>query len=146
MQDTTPKRRDAREWAVQMLFELDLNPQETGKLFAQFWADRSPDEANRRFAEETVSGVVENRAAIDEAIARHAEHWDMKRMKVTDRSVMRMAVYEILFRRDVPPVVSINEAVDIARCFGNRESGRFVNGILDNVMKESGRAARTAEE
>ena len=146
LQSGAAVRRDAREWVVQMLFELDLNPKETDTLFEHFWAERDPEETSRRFAEATVLGIVENRATIDETISKHADHWDLGRMKVIDRNVMRMGVYEILFRKDIPPVVSINEAVDIAKYFSSRESGRFVNGILDKVMKESGRPARSAEK
>jgi len=143
--DKSSIRRDAREWVVQMLFELDLNPKETAVLFEHFWAERDPDPESRRFAEATVLGVIENRPVIDEAISNNADHWDLSRMKVIDRNVMRMGVYEILFRGDIPPVVSINEAVDIAKYFSSRESGKFVNGILDKVMKESGRPARSVE-
>ena len=145
-QSDAAARRDAREWVVQMLFELDLNPKETEALFEHFWAEREPDEDARRFAEQAVADIMANREAIDGAIAKHADHWDLKRMKVIDRNVMRMGVYEILFRKDIPPVVSINEAVDIAKYFSSRESGKFVNGILDKVMRESGRPARSAEE
>ncbi len=131
-------RRDAREWALQIVFSLDLNTRkELDGVFRDFFRDNPTDDAAMRgLAESLVQGVVENRGIIDEAIERYAEHWRMARMGVVDRNVLRIAVYEMMFRPDVPPAVVINEAIDIAKYFSNSESGRFVNGILDRARKE----------
>lgn len=138
-------RRDAREWAVQLLFQLDLNPDgDLDKIFRDFWSDDRKDDAKaRKFTEDLVRGVRKNLAKIDEKIRAYAEHWDIKRMGVLDRNVIRMAMYEMLYRHDIPPVVSINEAVDIAKYFSDTASGLFVNGILDRARKDLDRPART---
>ncbi|HAS84369.1 MAG TPA: transcription antitermination factor NusB [Verrucomicrobia bacterium] len=131
-------RRDAREWALQIVFSLDLNTRkDLVAVFRHFFADNPTDDAAMRaLAESLVQGVVEQRSVIDEAIERYAEHWRMARMGVVDRNVLRIAVYEMMFRPDVPAAVVINEAIDIAKYFSNSESGRFVNGILDRARKE----------
>ena len=139
------QRRDCREWAVQLLLQLDLNPASNlSSVFDSFWQSREANTRARTFTEEIVSGVREHLTELDERISELAEHWDLKRMGVLDRNVIRMAVYEMLYRNDIPPVVSINEAVDIAKYFSSRESGRFVNGILDRVCQELKRPARKA--
>jgi len=131
-------RRDAREWALQIVFSLDLNTrEELNRVFADFFASNpTEDAAVRAFCESLVRGVVQERPVIDEAIGRYAEHWSLKRMGVVDRNVLRIALYELMFRPEVPPAVVINEAIDIAKYFSNSESGRFVNGILDRARKE----------
>ncbi len=133
-------RRDAREWALQLLFSQDLN---TGKdldaVFDYFFATNTTSDAGTRgFAEGLVRGVIQERKEIDEAIERYAEHWRISRMGVVDRNVLRMALYELMFRPEVPPAVVINEAIDIAKYFSNSESGRFVNGILDRARRDLG--------
>jgi N utilization substance protein B len=138
-------RRECREWVVQLLFQLDLNPSnELDDVFARFWTGKPADARARAFTEDVVKGVRTQLAEIDRTIAGLAEHWDLHRMGVLDRNVIRMAVYEMLHRNDIPPVVSINEAVDIAKYFSSRESGRFVNGILDSVRRGLKRPARKA--
>ncbi len=131
-------RRDAREWALQIVFSLDLNTrEELNRVFDDFFASNPcEDAAARTFCESLVRGVVAERATIDEAIGRYAEHWSLKRMGVVDRNVLRIALYELMFRPEVPPAVVINEAIDIAKYFSNSESGRFINGILDRARKE----------
>ena len=139
-------RRDAREWAVQLLFQMDLNnPKDMRPVFAHFWADVDADEKAREYAERMVRGVMSRRGELDESIEAALEHWDMKRLAVIDRNVIRLAVYEMQHCMDVPPVVSINEAVDIAKYFGTAESGRFVNGVLDRIRKGLDRPGRTAD-
>jgi N utilization substance protein B len=130
-----------------MLFQLDFNPPEKLEdLFDSFWQDEKPEEDIRDFAIRLVTGVWEDRIEINKVLAESAEHWDVSRMGVVDRNVMRMAIYELLHCTDIPPVVSINEAVDIAKYFSSSESGRFVNGILDRVRKGLTRPARKSSE
>jgi transcription antitermination protein NusB len=161
------KRREARERAVQFLFQHDLNTPENLELaLAQFWNSQRAaaiedekgaakwgettelppptiEEAETRlFAEPLIRGVLENRDAIDALIKKHTRNWDFNRIAAVDRNVMRLAIYEILNRDDIPPVVSINEAVDIAKKFSTKDSGKFVNGILDKVRGEVLRPAR----
>lgn len=139
-------RRDAREWALQLIFSQDLNTcSDLDAVFDYFFKVNPTDDAGaREFAERRVRGVVRERAVLDAAIEHYAEHWRISRMGVVDRSVLRMAIYELMFEPDVPPAVVINEAVDIAKYFSNSDSGRFVNGILDRARKEL-EASRHAE-
>jgi transcription antitermination protein NusB len=142
-------RRQARECAVQLLFQLDMNPNnDLTATFKAFWDmnDRVNDPRIRGFAEALVRGTREHLAAIDSTIKKSAEHWDIKRMGVIDRNVMRLSIYEMLFCPDIPPAVSINEAVDIAKYFSCRESGRFVNGILDRIRKDIKKEAPNTPE
>jgi N utilization substance protein B len=161
------KRREARERAVQFLFQHDLNPPENLEAeLNQFWdsqraaaledekgpakwgekADLPPPtvaEAEMRlFAEPLIKGVLQHRDAIDERIKKHCRNWDFNRIAVVDRNIMRLAIFEMLYRDDIPPVVSINEAVDVAKKFSTQDSGKFVNGILDKVRGEILRPAR----
>jgi transcription antitermination protein NusB len=161
------KRREARERAVQFLFQHDLNPPENlDQALAQFWESQqmaaiagekgvatwgepvqlpppTADEAAMRlFAEPLIRGVIEHRPDLDEQIKKVAKNWDLHRIAVVDRNILRLAIYEMLYREDIPPVVSINEAVDIAKKFSTQDSGKFVNGILDKIRSELMRPAR----
>jgi N utilization substance protein B len=103
----------------------------------------NPEEtATREFAEPLIRGTLEYRDEVDDIIKRHAKNWDLHRMAAVDRNILRLAIYEMLHRADIPPVVSINEAVDIAKKFSTQDSGKFVNGILDKVKGELMRPAR----
>lgn len=137
-------RHEARERAVQFLFQLDFNPGDMDIALADFWEGHDATDTAKLFAEELICGVVEHREEIDRALQQYAEHWDVKRMGALDRAVMRVALFEMLYRPDIPPVVSINEAVDIAKAYSSRESGRFVNGILDQACKHLQRPSREA--
>ena len=162
------KRREARERAVQFLFQHDLNPpSDLAAELEQFWNSQrtaaieeektgmatwgekvelpppTAEEAETRlFADPLIKGVLEHRNAIDEEIKKHAKNWDFHRIAAVDRNIMRLAIYEMLHRQDIPPVVSINEAVDIAKKFSTQDSGKFVNGILDKIKGELMRPAR----
>lgn len=135
-------RRNARERAVQFLFQMDFNPEDADPALARFWKERKTNAKARRFAEELIHGVLEHLDGIDSRLQSYADHWDIKRMGAVDRNILRLALYEMLFRPDIPPVVSINEAVDIAKRFSSNESGRFVNGILDRAKDDLCRPAR----
>ncbi|MDD5484153.1 MAG: transcription antitermination factor NusB [Kiritimatiellae bacterium] len=139
-------RRSAREWAVQFLFQNDFNPGDIGEALPEFWQGTNSDQRSRRFAEELIRGVLANRPQLDALMQSYAEHWETKRMNTVDRNVIRLALYEMLFRPDIPPVVSINEAVDIAKSYSSLESGRFVNGILDRALRDLRRPSREAVE
>ncbi len=130
------KRRDAREWALQVLFGLDLNTSaEPAGAIADFMADKHGSKALRAFMADLVNGVCTHREAIDAAIRQYAENWAVDRMGVVERNVIRIGVYELLFTSGTPDAVVINEAVDLTKYFSSRESGRFVNGILDRIRK-----------
>jgi N utilization substance protein B len=103
----------------------------------------SADEAAvRLFADPLIKGVLEHRDEADELIKKHAKNWELHRIAAVDRNILRLAIYEMLHRDDIPPVVSINEAVDIAKKFSTQDSGKFVNGILDKIKGELLRPAR----
>lgn len=138
-------RRQAREWAVQFLFQTEFNPDDLEQALTVFWNDeeKKPAPRDQTYVEEVIRGVIEKRIELDRTISRYTDNWDMDRLGVLDRTVLRVAVYEMLFRSDIPPVVSINEAVEIAKAYSGKESGRFVNGVLDRIQKELDRPART---
>jgi len=139
------KRRQARELAVQFLYQQDMIGDADGLSRLLFWETQTDaSEEARQFAETLIEGVNAQQAAIDEQIRKYTEHWELHRIAVVDRNILRLAIYEMLFREDIPPIVSINEAVDIAKKFSTRESGAFVNGILDRLRVDLPRPARTA--
>ena len=165
------KRREARERAVQFLFEFDLNPPEDldGAL-EQFWQTQraaaiaeekgsarwgeavelpppsAEEAAVRLFADPLIRGTLSHRDELDAEVKKHALNWDLHRIAAVDRNILRLAIYEMLHRDDIPPVVSINEAVDIAKKFSTQDSGKFVNGILDKIKGELMRSARGVAE
>ncbi len=146
-------RRNSREWAVQMLFLADANPPVDGidQTISEFWdmqsvEDAPPEKNLRTFAEELVRGVWENRDAIDARISGYLTNWTLDRIGGVDRSVLRLAMFELFYRDETPPVVILNEAVDVAKFFSTRDSGKFVNGVLDRAMKDVSRPPREANK
>lgn len=146
------KRREGREAALQFLYQVDVQKGDIDAQLATFWTLRtSPEQAGapnpvRDFAEQLLKGVVERREAIDEKITQLAKNYELHRISTVDRNVLRLGIYEMLYREEVPPVVVINECIEIAKKFGSEKSGHFVNGILDRVCSELRRpkwAART---
>ncbi|MES2573276.1 MAG: transcription antitermination factor NusB [Verrucomicrobiota bacterium] len=144
------KRREGREAAIQFLYQLDLNRENPTELYSAFWSLRtgpgheSVSSKTRAFTEQIVAGVTAHIEEIDGHIKKSVANYDLHRIAPVDRNILRLAIYEMLFCTDVPPVVSINEAIEIAKKFGGEESGRFVNGILDRVRGELKRPAREA--
>jgi transcription antitermination protein NusB len=137
-------RRRGRELALQALYQMDVTGGKPVAEAADLWrhfdepgSAPAPDEA-RAFATELVCGVLEARERVDDLITRAAEHWRLERLSQIDRNILRIGVYELLCRRDVPASVAIDEAIEIAKRFGTDESGTFVNGILDNVATAVG--------
>ena len=128
-------RREARELALQMLYALDSNSsvglRETLQTFREEQAEISG--RVRDFAEGLVQGVQAERQTIDEAIKARSKNWSLSRMPRVDLNVMRLAAYELMYRPDIPKKVSINEAIEIVRRYGDKESPAFVNGILDEI-------------
>lgn len=128
-------RREARELALQMLYALDSNSsvgvRETLLTFREEQTEITG--RVREFAEGLVQGVQSQREVIDEAIRARSKNWSLSRMPRVDLNVMRLAAYELMFRADIPKKVSINEAIEIVRRYGDKESPAFVNGILDEI-------------
>ena len=131
------ERRKARILALQILYQSETGPVQAGESLGAFWESQGigPGET-REFAEALVAGVGENRERIDGLIAEYSRHWPPDRMAVLDRNILRIALFELLYRKDIPPKVTINEFVDVAKRFSTEESGAFVNGILDRIFHE----------
>ncbi len=136
------KRTRAREIALQALYQLDIQGEDFAKHVASFLADEESDNETVEFALGLVRGVVSERDEIDAAISRVAQNWDIKRMAVVDRNVLRMASFELLFRDEIPPKVSINEAIELGKRFSTKNSGAFINGILDRIKTAAAEAAK----
>lgn len=137
-------RHEGRTLAVQFLFQRDINTGDLDDALKQFWSDHPVSAKVRSFAEDLIRGVEAHREGLDRRLQGYADHWDLHRMGGVDRNVMRVALFEMMHRPDIPPVVSINEAVELAKELSSDESGRFVNGILDRARREIQRPARAA--
>jgi len=138
------KRRKAREAAVQYHFWRDLQRGEGPEKLDEFWEFCPATPRAREFAQPLIEGMVAHLPEIDERIRRYSENYEFHRISPVDRNVLRLAIYEMLHRDDIPPVVSINEAIELAKTFGSGDSGRFVNGIPDRVKNDLKRPLREA--
>ncbi len=125
------QRRKAREVALQVLYELDVQMIGLGEAIDLFWANFEASEEARKFSSLLIEGAWNNREQIDSLISDSSENWTIARMSRVDKSILRMAVYELLFCRDIPPKVTLNEAIDLGKVYGSENSGAFINGILD---------------
>lgn len=134
------RRRRAREVALQVLFEDDLNPRVNPAAADEVLLRRLRTPELVELSRALVAGVRRNRAELDALIEKTAENWSLSRMAVTDRNVLRLGAYEILFS-DTPDPVAINEALELAKRYGSAQSAQFVNGILDRLMREKGQGA-----
>lgn len=138
-------RHQSRMLAVQFLFQRDFNQNDFEDALRLFWLRNKTSEKVKSFADTLIRGVSAHREGLDERIQEYAKNWDVKRMGALDRNVLRMALYEMLYCLEIPPVVSINEAVDIAKEFSSIQSGHFVNGILDRAKQDLKRPLRTVK-
>ena len=126
-------RREGRELALQILYALDLNPLKTQDALQLFRENSRSAAQVRIFAEELVAGVTANSEEIDNLIAGTSKNWAISRMAKVDLNILRLAVFELIFRIDIPRNVTINEAIEVAKKFGTEDSPAFVNGILDEI-------------
>lgn len=136
------KRRESREAAVQYLYQLDIHKDTQTDLKKDFWILREGSEKIRGFAEELIAGVLLHYKELDERIARFAQNFTLDRLNTVDRNILRLAIYEMFYNLSVPPIVAINEAIEIAKRLGGEDSGRFVNGLLDKIKTEVTRPLR----
>ncbi len=129
------KRTQARESALQILYQVEMNPGLSPREHMDlYWENNQiTDEEIRQFAERIVTGTLAHLKEIDEVVLKATDNWELARMAVIDRNILRFAAYELLFLGDIPPKVTINEAVNIAKRFSQEESGKFVNGVLDKI-------------
>ncbi|MFZ3138058.1 MAG: transcription antitermination factor NusB [Thermodesulfovibrionales bacterium] len=134
------KRRKAREYALQLLFQTDFTQ---GKLnskdIKEFWSDKKEAKDVKDFTEDLVRGTLGRLNEIDTIIETVTENWLLKRMSAVDRNILRFAAYEILYRKDIPSAVTINEAIEIAKKYSSTEAAPFLNGVLDRLAKEAGK-------
>jgi N utilization substance protein B len=139
------QRREGRVVALQFLYAWSLNPAANlGEDLRVFFEGREKPRDQYAFGEELIHGAIEHVADIDAKIRALAQNWEFDRIAKIDLAILRLAIFEMLYRRDIPPVVSINEAIDLSKQFSNADAKRFINGILDRLKGDLGRDARKA--
>lgn len=130
------KRTQSREYVLKILYQAELTRRDIQLAAEKFWGEfDSIDEHIRIFTDRLTSGIKKNIQTIDDKISQYATNWQLKRMAVIDRNILRIGVFELLYASDIPPKVTINEAVELAKKYGDLESSKFVNGILDKIHK-----------
>ena len=130
------KRTQARELALKALYQIDVRGEgSTSVSDSLVDQDHALHQSVKEFADRLISGTREKLSVLDEKVIKYATNWELKRMAVVDRSILRMACFELMFCEDIPSKVTINEAVELAKKYGDIESGKFVNGILDKFNK-----------
>ncbi|MBN1850894.1 MAG: transcription antitermination factor NusB [Deltaproteobacteria bacterium] len=130
------KRRKARELAIQVLFHLEFSPGDPDEVFDLICEVFNPLKKIRAFSKALVLGVCKNKPYLDELIQQASTNWRLERMARVDRCILRLGVFEIVFAKDIPPKVSIDESVELGKIFGTDDSGAFINGILDNIYNQ----------
>ncbi len=133
------KRTRAREFSLQILYQMDITGDDYQDALNNFWqahVDEMIEAEVKGFTSELVKGVAENLEVIDVKISQYATNWQLKRMAVVDRNILRLGSFELIFRPDIPPKVSINEAVELAKKYSDPDASKFVNGVLDKIKLE----------
>jgi N utilization substance protein B len=131
-------RKSARETAMKLIYQIDINDCESGEVLSSFY-ENNEDELNdeeKEYIEGCVKGVKENLSLIDNYIEKYLKGWKINRIARVELAIMRLSVYEMIAREDVPDIVAVNEAVELARTYGGENSTQFVNGVLGNLIKE----------
>ena len=128
-------RRRARELALQLLYQFELTGASPEEMQAGFEEWRNASESAREFADTLLRGTLDRLAEIDEELSHQTTHWRLERLAAVDRNILRLALFELIFETDTPHAVVIDEAIEIAKKFGTKDSGRFVNGVLDGFVK-----------
>ena len=129
-------RRRSRELAMQALFYVDMRQNKSKERLDLYLQSFKPSKKVLPFFLELVNGVIREGDQIDAMIERFSSNWKMSRMSCVDRNIMRVAIFELLYKSDIPPSVTINEAVEVGKKFGTRDSGPFINGILDRIKAD----------
>jgi transcription antitermination factor NusB len=133
------KRTRGRELALQVLYMVDARGDEALVGLDDFLKQEAPDETEaHEFARSLLSGTLDHQEEIDKAISAAAQNWNLRRMALVDRNILRMAVFEMFYAKDIPAKVSINEAIEMGKRFSTQQSGAFINGILDRIRREKG--------
>jgi len=131
------RRRRSREFALQVLYQIEIAKQDAIKVVAQFQDHFFIGAERDDFLERLVLGVSKHRQEIDRLIEQYSENWRLDRMNIIDRNILRMAAFELLYCKDIPPKVTLNEAIDLGKRYGTDDSGGFINGILDRIQNEA---------
>lgn len=140
------QRRDGRVAALQYLYAWSINPPTNlAEDLRLFFENLEKPRDHYAYGEEVIHGVIDHCAEIDGRIRGLAHNWDFDRIARIDLAILRLAIFEMIYRHDIPPVVSINEAIDLSKQFSNADAKRFINGILDRLKDQLGRDARRAE-
>lgn len=129
-------RHLAREIAFKTLFQLDFGKNEVEPAFSRLLEENGLSGDNAVFARTLVDGTLQNQDSIDNMLARYLVNWELSRLAVVDRNVLRLAAYEILYREDIPNAVAINEALEISKIFHSEEAAKFLNGVLDKLARD----------
>ena len=140
------QRRDGRVAALQYLFAWSMNrPANLAEDLRVFFEGMEQPRDHYAFGEELIHGVIEHAEELDTEIKGLVHNWDFSRIAKVDLAILRLSMYEMKYRKDIPPVVSINEAIDLSKQFSNADSKRFINGVLDRLKGQLGRDSRKAE-
>ncbi|MFH1505149.1 MAG: transcription antitermination factor NusB [Candidatus Omnitrophota bacterium] len=132
-------RSKAREIALCLLYQVEISKADFKQAFENYLQDYPQEQEVINFSFTLIEGTLKNIPSIDSVIKKHVKNWEITRMAAIDRNIARMACFELLFLEDIPPKVSINEAIELAKRFGDIESHRFINGILDKIYKAEGK-------
>ena len=130
------RRRKSREFALQVLYQLNITKQDAIKALTEFQENFLPNEEADDFVKRLVFGVIEHYAELDQLIERYSENWRLDRIHMIERNILRMALFELLYCEEIPPKVTLNEAIDLGKRYGSEESGSFINGLLDRIQNE----------
>ncbi len=131
-------RRKAREEALRILFQYDATKDPIDEILKYYWENISSVKNNeiKEYAETIVKGTIEHLEEIDSKIKEVSKNWRIERMFMVDRNILRLAIFELIYRKDIPPAVAINEAIEISKIYGTEKSSKFINGILDSIRKK----------
>ena len=129
-------RTRARECTLKILYQIEITKSTPEVALDDYFQWNEEPQDVKDFTQTLVTGISSQISALDETIRKFAEHWEIDRMAVIDKNILRLGCYELLFLKDIPPKVSINEAIELGKKFGDIETAKFVNGILDRVFKE----------
>ncbi|MGE3977216.1 MAG: transcription antitermination factor NusB [Nitrospira sp.] len=131
-------RHQARERALQILFQHDIHGKADVHL-DEFWHEYSTSDESKVFAEQLVQGVLEHKKELDAVIGKYATNWTVSRMPVVDRNILRAGLYELLWLDEVPAKVTMDEAIELAKSFGDHDASKFVNAVLDKALAAESR-------
>lgn len=129
------QRHKAREYSLQGLYMYEVSKTSIENIIEFEWLDGNITDESKRFAVELIEGVISNIEKLDSMIRIYSKNWKFERLSIIDKSILRLAIFEMIFKKDIPAVVTINECIELGKTFGGENSGQFINGILDAVNK-----------